>query len=261
MGHLGDTSDVRPARWSGRIFGGWGLFRFLVTFAFAVVLLAPLASAEPVKLSASGICHDAASPWYGRTARFTAMPDMATCLTTGRAYSGYEPGAAEAPSDAYDRDLYGDWLDTDGDCQNTRQEILAALSTVAVTWNGAGCTVVRGRWLDPYTGRIFLDAADLDIDHLVPLAYAHVRGAAHWSRDKRIAFANDTRNLFAVDASANRSKGAQGAAEWLPPDRGFQCQYLLRFDRIMVLYGLHYGEFEAARIARLRQRHCADGTG
>ncbi|QOL79385.1 HNH endonuclease family protein [Pseudooceanicola spongiae] len=230
-------------------------------FAFLVTLLPLVASAQTVKLTGSGICHDVASPWYERTRTFDPMPDMATCLKSGRAYSGYAPKAAAKTTPDYDRSLYGGWSDADSDCQNTRQELLAELSTTPVTWNKAGCTVLRGRWLDPYTGQIFLDASDLDIDHVVPLAYAHERGAATWTRDKRIAFANDRRNLFAVKASENRSKGAQGPAEWLPSDSGFQCQYMLRFDRIMKLYGLSYGEFEGARITRLREANCSGGTG
>ncbi|WP_161556056.1 GmrSD restriction endonuclease domain-containing protein [Mangrovicoccus ximenensis] len=237
------------------------MLRIFVTLL--VLLLPAAAGAGVVKLSNSGICHDPSSPWYGRTRDFREMPDMATCLQSGRAYSGYapEPAAAAAAVPDYDRGLYGGWIDEDSDCQNTRQELLADLSTAAVTWNAAGCTVLRGRWLDPYTGQVFLDAQDLDIDHLVPLAYAHVHGAASWTGEKRRAFANDRRNLFAVKASENRSKGAQGPAEWLPSDAAFQCEYMLRFDRIMKLYGLAYGEIEGARIERLRQARCAGGTG
>ncbi len=157
---------------------------------------------------------------------------------------------------AYDRDLYGSWIDTDGDCQNTRQELLAQLSTAAVQWNAKGCTANFGRWLDPYSGKTFTNARDLDIDHIVPLAYAHAHGAALWDRDKRRAFANDARNLFAVDAGLNRAKGAQGPTEWMPPATAFQCQYLLHFDRVMKLYGLDYDPAEARQMTQLRARHC-----
>ena len=228
---------------------------------------AGLAGPPSVKQSSSGICHDAGSPWYERTKSFVPFDDMKACLVTGRTYSGYvpqveDPGKAAifAPESVdpkrYDRALYGSWIDSDGDCQNTRQELLAELSTAAVTWNEKGCTANVGRWLDPYSGKLFTNARDLDIDHLVPLAYAHARGAALWSEDKRRAFANDPRNLFAVEAGLNRSKGAQGPTDWMPPSRDFQCQYLLRFDRIMKTYGLRYTEVEAPRIAALRARTC-----
>lgn len=157
----------------------------------------------------------------------------------------------------YDRELYDHWIDEDGDCRNTRHELLADLSTGSVTYSQDGCTVQRGRWLDPYTDRIFYEARAIDIDHLVPLAYAHVRGADQWTAAQRRQFANDPVNLFAVDAPSNREKGAQGPTEWLPPNRTFQCSYVVRFDRIMRQYGLTYFDWEAPRIAALKERLCA----
>ena len=73
-----------------------------------------------------------------------------------------------------------------------------------------GCGVMRGRWLDPYTGMVFTDSSDLDIDHLVPLHWAWMHGAWAWSDTVRSDFANDPRNLFAGDDGTNRQKGAKG---------------------------------------------------
>ncbi len=36
-----------------------------------------------------------------------------------------------------------------------------------------GCTVQAGTWIDPYTGRTFTAAGDLNVDHIVPLKHAH----------------------------------------------------------------------------------------
>ena len=129
---------------------------------------------------------------------------------------------------AYDRRLYGSWADLDSDCLDTRHEILRELATGPVTMSPDGCRVVRGRWNDPYTGRIHREARELDIDHLVPLAWAHARGGHRWSATKRRQFANDPVNLFAVQASVNRSKGAAGPLEWLPPDPRHHCAYVTR---------------------------------
>ena len=79
----------------------------------------------------------------------------------------------------YDRD---DWEDFDGDCQNTRHELLIATSEVGVTFTKASkCTVATGQWLDPYTGNTYTLASDLDIDHVIPLNFAHRHGGAVWS--------------------------------------------------------------------------------
>lgn len=49
-------------------------------------------------------------------------------------------------------------------------------------------------------------------------------------------FANVPANLLSVEASLNRQKGAKGLGEWLPPKN--QCQYILRFYRIVKLYSV-----------------------
>lgn len=233
----------------------------IALFAFEV-------AAAEVKLSTSGICHDENSRWYQRTKNYTAFSDMETCLLSGRAYSGYVPNRTEPQitkkdthlySDKvpiYDRALYGSWADLDADCQNTRHELLAELSTAKVIWNESGCSVIRGRWIDPYTNKIFTNASDIDIDHLVPLSYAHDRGAAYWSTEEKTKFANDQRNLFAVDASANRSKGAHGPLSWLPPNEKFRCQYISRFMRIMMIYGLNFHPEESVYMEDLRDAYC-----
>lgn len=232
-----------------------------------------------VKLSSSGICHTPDSPWYDRTRDFTPYDSLEACLAHGRLPKGMNGGAAggmtsamtggvtgsraqktdpiSLSSGSYRRETFGPgWLDADGDCADTRAEKLAELSTVRVVWNETGCRVVRGRWIDPYTDKVVLEARDLDIDHIVPLAWAWAHGADTWSSDRRKAFANDPVNLLPVDASANRAKGALGPDDWLPPSRKFRCEYVLRFTRIALGYGL-LDAATRADLASVRSRVCA----
>jgi hypothetical protein len=81
----------------------------------------------------------------------------------------------------YDRDLFRLWVDADGDCQDTRDEVLAAESTVAVS----GCDITRGRWVSYYNRRVWRKSTDVDIDHLVPLAEAWDSGAATRRQERR----------------------------------------------------------------------------
>ncbi len=135
--------------------------------------------------------------------------------------------AADMPR--YDRDDWRHWIDADGDCQDTRQETLIAESSVPVTFrNGDSCRVASGRWTDPYTGEVVEDPGKLDVDHVVPLANAHVSGGYSWSAERKEAYANSLAyrgHLEATTASANRSKGSKTPAEWRPPDRTYWCQY------------------------------------
>ena len=96
-----------------------------------------------------------------------------TVLAAGTAFSDQIP--------KYDRDLFGGWSDTDRDCQNMRHELLQDLSTAVVSFSQNTCRVTRGRWLDPYTDKIFYESRLLDIDHLVPLKYSWDRGAHSWT--------------------------------------------------------------------------------
>lgn len=141
----------------------------------------------------------------------------------------------------YERSLYGSgWIDADGDGQDTRQEVLAEES-------------LGGFWLDRYTGTMINSARLLDIDHLVPLAEAHASGGYAWTREQRIAFANDLTNpahLIAVSAGANRSKGDRDPAEWMPPNRAYWCEYLTNWVAVKALYGLSVDTAERDALMR-----------
>lgn len=149
-------------------------------------------------------------------------------------------------AEPFSRDAYAHWLDADGDCRDTRQEILARDSQGPVRWDAAGCTVVAGRWTDPYTGDVFTDPGELDIDHLVPLAEAHRSGADRWPAHRRAAFANDAGNLLAVSASANRSKSDGDPLAWMPPAWSVRCIYTERFVATKARWALTQDPLEAA---------------
>ncbi|MEV4623416.1 HNH endonuclease family protein [Asanoa sp. NPDC049573] len=91
----------------------------------------------------------------------------------------------------------------------------------------SGCNVVGGRWVSVYDNKVLTDPADMDIDHMVPLANAWRSGADEWDDKKRGDFANDlTRpQLFAVSLNSNRAKGDQDPSQWKPSNRSFWCEY------------------------------------
>ena len=45
----------------------------------------------------------------------------------------------------------------------------------------------------------------------------------------------------------NRQKGAKGPLEWRPPRERFHCQYVTRFKRVLITYGLELGATERER--------------
>jgi len=163
--------------------------------------------------------------------------------------------------EGYDRDDWGGgWSDADRDCLNTRHE---ELMTTDLSGNpllrADGCLVIGGSWLDPFTGRIFKDPKDLDIDHFVPLANAHRSGGWAWDQTTKKRFANDLddpRHLVAVDKSANRSKGDKGPEEWTPrtnigPEGMSDCEYGDAWMDVKVRWGLTVTSKELAKLREM----------
>jgi len=151
----------------------------------------------------------------------------------------------------YDRNQWKHWIDADGDCQNTRDEVLIQESVITVTLSEDGCKVIAGRWQDPYSGEVFTDPADLDVDHMVPLKNAHRSGGWAWTKQRRKEYANDLdhqEHLIAVDSGLNRSKGAQGPDTWLPPNDDFQCQYVQDWQDIKTRWGLEITDAERTAV-------------
>jgi hypothetical protein len=104
--------------------------------------------------------------------------------------------------------------------------------------------VATGTLHDPYTSEtIFLvrgnqSGAAVQIDHLVPLAYAWDEGARNWTDEMRVRFANDPANLLAVNGPVNEDKGDGEPAVWMPPNRAFWCQYAVQFVAVLRGYAL-----------------------
>lgn len=157
----------------------------------------------------------------------------------------------------YNRNQFGSgWADLDKNCRNSRMETLASQSVLQVQYKSSkNCKVVRGKWISPFTGNIIYDASKIDIDHIVPLSWAWKHGAYKWNKDNRIKFANDPANLLSVEARHNRKKGDKGLDKWLPPKN--QCQYILRFKRVLKLYDLPLTKNEKSRYKMLKERHCS----
>lgn len=236
--------------------------RLLASILLALMLTLTSANAgvpPAVKMSNSGICHDETSQWYKRTKAYTAFQTLKACLEDG----GRVPKIVSQPSrktdtqtSKYNRSRdFGSWIDLNGNCLNTRHELLKKLSTGPT--HNKGCRIIRGRWNDPYTGKIFTESKYVDIDHFVPLKWAWDHGASDWTQEKRVKFANDEVNLIIVDASANRQKGSKGPLNWLPSQENYRCEYITRFKRITLIYKLKLSPSESKRFDQRRAELCS----
>jgi hypothetical protein len=174
----------------------------------------------------------------------TTVQDTTTSTTTVTSASYPQLVIREVSTSipVYDRDEWSHWSDDDGDCQNIRHEVLQNETFEAVTFTTASnCYVDTGKWYGVYTATYYYSASELDVDHFVPLKNAHESGGYEWSLAIKKKYANyleDSDHLIAVQAGANRSKGARGPEDWKPTNKDYWCEYAYDWIRIKDTWGL-----------------------
>ncbi|WP_243708383.1 HNH endonuclease family protein [Actinomadura sp. GC306] len=148
--------------------------------------------------------------------------------------------ASEGDGGGYEREKFGTrWKDIDRNGCDQRNDVLDRdLSDVG---KKGDCVVMSGRLRDPYSGKEITfakqDAAEVQIDHIYPLALAWRMGASRWSEDEREKFANDHDNLLAVWGVPNRQKSDSGPGEW-KPQKSYQCTYAVKYIAVADKYEL-----------------------
>lgn len=165
------------------------------------------------------------------------------------------PTKGRAPKTGFDRDeQFGRaWIDVDLNGCDTRNDIL--LRDLTDTTVDDRCRVLTGTLDDPFTGaRIDFVRGErtsplVQIDHVVALSDAWQKGAQALTHDERVRLANDPLNLIAVDGPTNAAKSDSDAASWLPPQRGFRCEYVARQVSVKAAYELWVTDAERSAIA------------
>lgn len=158
---------------------------------------------------------------------------------------------------------FGTWVRDrqQGSCLNTRGVVLKRDSRVPIKTNASGCTVIGGEWDDPYSGRVFTEAQDVQIDHVVPLKNAYISGAYQWSKQKRCLYFNFLGNeyhLLSVMGRENMSKGDKTPEKYMPPNPAYQCQFLAEWLKIKLIWTLGFTASEKAAVEELvRKNRCS----
>lgn len=155
---------------------------------------------------------------------------------TGLARFEAAAGPPRATVLGYSREEFGEGWATLDDACTTRT------AAMAQAFRSGTCRTPHRQWdvspiTDPYTGHPLVPA-DVEIDHLVPLAAAWDLGAHAWTPQRRRDFANDPRNLVVTSSAANQAKSDQLPSEWLPPQRRARCAYARRLAAVAAEYGL-----------------------
>ncbi|SKS49461.1 extracellular deoxyribonuclease [Mycobacteroides abscessus subsp. abscessus] len=206
----------------------------------AAVLVALVVSIQTVRSSAE------------RSRMFAAEANMPTVSVGVDVLVGISIVPKRVRGGDYRRAAFGEAWTDDNDAPgghngcDTRNDILDRdlVDKAFVSIKRCPRAVATGVLHDPYTGKTinFLrgnkTGAAIQIEHIVPLAYAWDQGARNWTARLRIRFANDPANLLAVDGQANQDKGDEGPAQWMPPNDAFHCQYAVQFISVLRGYGL-----------------------
>ena len=184
------------------------------------------------------------------------LPAVAADTTTASDLLETLPVKGRAPKTGYERSLFGPtWADVDQNGCDTRNDILNRDLTDITYVNSVPCTVKTGVLADPYTGTVIdfvrgtTTSSAVQIDHVVALSDAWQKGAQQLTTEQRTAFANDPLNLQATDGPTNQQKGDGDAATWLPPAKGFRCEYVARQVSVKARYGLWVTQAEHDAIA------------
>ncbi len=162
----------------------------------------------------------------------------------------------------YDRDAdYPTWDDTDGDCISDRHEVLIAQhvddeTSNPLVYSSNGCTVISGKWNDPFDNSTYYSASEVQVDHIVALYESHISGAGNWSSaEEKRTYANtgnksagtltETSHQFlAVGSSTNAAKSSSDPTEWMPSNTDFHCTYLKKWVEVKYLNELYFDQAE-----------------
>ena len=247
--------STAPTRW---------IWIFLLTVTLCMVLVAgcdfgreQFSPSTPTRIPPTSTLPPAteteSAPTSGSTA--TTGPGATSSPTATGMVLPVSVASVPADLPEYDRSAWRHWTDEDGDCQNARQEVLIAESSVAVTFQSEDqCRVATGLWEGPYTGMTVDDPGNLDVDHMVPLGNAHQSGGWNWSPERKREYANYlgyNNHLIATTSGANRSKGSKGPDRWRPPLQDYWCVYAVDWVSIKNEWGLNVTENEYVALSEM----------
>lgn len=237
-----------------------------VLVAVGLFLPAPTEPAPERPSATTSTAPTQEGPTEELTDEATPAPSIAPDIAEALATLDSLEVKGRAPMTGYEREEFGQaWSDDvtvefgHNGC-DTRNDILRRdldPESLVLKEGTHDCVALAGTLHDPYSGqdiefqRGAQTSRAVQIDHVVPLADAWQKGAQQWSLEKRRDFANDPRNLLAVDGPLNQQKGAGDAATWLPPNKGFRCEYARRIVEVKAAYEVWVTEAEKDALSRL----------
>lgn len=218
------------------------------------------------------VAYQTVSAVNHRNSAFAAQAGMPTVQPGTDVLAGITVVPARTHRHDYRRPVFGEAWDDDNDAPgghngcDTRNDVLNRdlVDVTHVSTKRCADAVATGTLHDPYTNATvaFTRGAKIgeavQIDHIVPLAYAWDMGASAWSYRQRLRFANDPANLLAVAGQGNQDKGDAGPGQWMPPNKSFACQYAIAYIAVLRGYALRLDQ-PSADVLRRAAATCPTG--
>lgn len=150
------------------------------------------------------------------------------------------------------------WLDVDRNCQKEDIQAIvnASLTPVLHEEDNPCLPVKQGRWQDAYSGKVISDVSDITVDWLVSLQEAHLQGGFAWKRNKRALFANMSSNLIVVSKSQKDARAQRSVLEWMPSDKAFWCDYIVKREQVFRQFSLTLSSEEQAFNREIKRLYC-----
>ncbi|MEO6795102.1 MAG: HNH endonuclease family protein [Mycobacterium sp.] len=218
------------------------------------------------------VAYQTVSAVNHRNGAFAAQAGMPTVQPGTDVLAGITVVPARTHRHDYRRPVFGEAWDDDNDAPgghngcDTRNDVLNRdlVDVSHVSTKRCADAVATGTLHDPYTNATvaFTRGAKIgeavQIDHIVPLAYAWDMGASAWPYRQRLRFANDPANLLAVAGQGNQDKGDAGPGQWMPPNKSFACQYAIAYISVLRGYALRLDQ-QSADVLRRAAATCPTG--
>jgi hypothetical protein len=151
-----------------------------------------------------------------------------------------------------------DWVHRKRGCQKAYTKALAKASRVDIAYakKNECIFVVKGEWEDPYTTEVITDIRQIALDQLVSFKEAHRYGGAYWTTPQRMALVNDADNIVPVAKASKKARDGQPPTKWMPDNKKYWCDYIVRREIIQRKYGLYLPREEREFNEEVKKLYC-----
>lgn len=151
-----------------------------------------------------------------------------------------------------------EWIPKKKSCLKAYTQVLAdsSLEEISYAKKGDCLFVVKGKWKDPYTSVEIEAIRNLAIDQRISYQEAHRYGAAIWNHKQRMELVNDPLNLVPVSISSKKKRQGKRASEWMPENKSYWCDYIVRRDMVIRKYKLFLPTVEREFHKKIKTLYC-----